>query len=527
MAEQKTILKELLDEGLALYNDKKYTDAIKIYKTAFVMIKNLDKYELGTLYIRLGNTYYQLNDIDKYVYYYEKYLKEFPQGQTVIFSRLGHAYYFIDCDKSVDYYNKALNADGGIRESACKLFSMIKSSSYNQQDIKDEAEFETARIKYKFFKNIKKYNHDDKKILKDKKLNIAYLTSDGHNHTMMHYMMPLWKNHDKDKFNFFIFNSSVKEDFIKTEINNLGFEVINSSQLNSEQLAEQIYNSKIDILIDLDGYTHLQSYCSLFKPAPIIISYLGYLNTLGMKEVDYILTDRYTIPEDNTCLYTEKPLYLDEGYCIFNYYNFSKIQENPFIRNGYITFGSFNCPSKINDTMIYMWCQILKKVENSKIFIYRTRLNKTVIKNLKSKFTKWGIDEDRVIFSNIVTKNYSDIYSIADISLDTYPFSGMSITIETALSGIPTITLTGEGMQSRGAGKINNISGNSDLNAVSGEEYIEIAINLANNKERLIEIRKNLREILKNSSLMNNHKSFTENLECKFQKVWETFVHST
>ena len=357
---KKTSFQELVNEGQALYDKNEIVEAIKLYKTALIMSKNIDSNSLAGLYIRLANAYYKLDDKDKATYYYEEYLKVFPQGQVSVFSRLAHSYYYIDTDKSIDYHNKALNIELNKYDSACKLFAMTKSSFYEQQDIKDESEYEVEQLKNNLFKNIVKYNHDDKKKNPNKKLNIAYFSSDCHAHTMMNYILPIWENHNKEDFNFFIFNGSEKNDSTAEKIRNLGFEMIDISKADEKRIAKLIYDKQIDILIDLGGYTHLKTYAMLYKPAPIIISYLGYLNTLGMKEVDYILTDRYTIPEDKAYLYTEKPLYLDKGYQIFAEKNLPDIQECPYKTNGYITFGSFNCTSKFNDTNFFIWSKLLE-----------------------------------------------------------------------------------------------------------------------------------------------------------------------
>lgn len=302
--------------------------------------------------------------------------------------------------------------------------------------------------------------------------------------------------------------------------------MIDISKADEKRIAKLIYDKQIDILIDLGGYTHLKTYAMLYKPAPIIISYLGYLNTLGMKEVDYILTDRYTIPEDKAYLYTEKPLYLDKGYQIFAEKNLPDIQECPYKTNGYITFGSFNCTSKFNDTNFFIWSKLLEKVPDSKLLIYRTRLSKNMIKYFKTKLEKRGVSLDRVIFSSRTYSPHYKAYSLADISLDPYPFSGMSIAIETAMMGVPTITLVGEGMQSRGAGRINHIIGLDELNASYGDEYIEKAVSLANDKPKLEKLRKELREKINASDLRQSAVEFTRDLEDKYRKVWSDFINS-
>lgn len=523
-----TEYKELMEKAQKLFNEKKYKESIKTCRIIQIMYgESLEKNKLASLYIYLANAYYGLNDIDKYVYFYEEYLKLFPQGQMSVFSRLAHAYYYIDTDKSIDYHNKALNLETNKYDTACKLFAMTKSSFYSQLDIKDETEHEMAVLKNSIFKNIKKYDLTDKKNSSiDKKLNIGYLSSDCFAHTMMNYILPIWQKHNKEEFNFYIFCCTDKTDATTDEIKKTGIELINCTAKNDEQLAQTIREKDIDILIDLGGFTHLRSFVALYKPAPIIMSYLGYLNTLGMKEVDYIITDKYSIPEENACLYTEKPLYLDTGYQIFSEKNLPELEDSPFKKNGYITYGSFNCSSKFSDVSLYLWAQILKRDKTSKLLIYRTGLTIYIIKSLKEKFQKLGISEDRIIFSNKAYSPHFKAYSLCDIALDTYPFNGMSIAIETALMGVPTITLVGEGIQSRGAGRINNILGFDDFNATLGEEYIENAIKLAANKELLENLRKSLREKVNSSPLKIGAEEFTKDLEDKFKKVWADFINN-
>lgn len=517
---------KLLDEGQS-YSDKgDYKEAIKIYKTALVVYKKIDSITLASLYIRIANAYYSLDDKDKATYYYEQYLKEYPTGQVSVFSRLAHAYFYLDTDKSIDYHNKGLNMEVNQYDAACKLFAMTKSAYYDQQDIKEESEYEADLVKNNLYKNIKKYKHDDKKSDKNKKLNIGYLSSDCHAHTMMNYILPIWKHHNKNEFNFYIFNCSSKDDATTEQIKKTGIEMFNCSKMEVPELAKFIYEKNIDILIDLSGYTHLKSFVSFYKPAPIIMSYLGYLNTLGIKEVDYIIADKFTIPEDKAYLYTEKPLYLDKGYHIFTEKNLPDIEECPFIKNNYVTFGSFNCTSKFNDTVIYMWSKLLESVPDSKLLIYRTQLTKSIIQYLRTKFSQRGVDTDRIIFSSKSLNPHYKAYSLADIALDPYPFSGMSIAMETMMMGVPTITMCGDGIQSRSAARINHVLGFDEMNSNSGEEYIENAVSLANNKEKLKELRNTLRNKINSSEIIQGAEEFTRDLENKYKKAWEDFINS-
>lgn len=521
-----SMVSELKKLGDDLLKEKKYEEAVEKYKTALSLNSTKEDWVLGGLYIKLANAYYELKDLDNYIKYYELYLELYPDGQVAVFSRLAHAYYFIDTNKSIEYHNKGLNASINDYDATCKMFAMIKSSNYTQEEIKNEAEYEMKRLQSALFSDMKHfYTPENKKVKKDgEKLNIGYLSSDCHTHIMMNYILPVWENHNKEKFNITIFNCSKTVDATTAKIENTGHNIIKCSEMSNDELAKTIFNNDIDILVDLSGFTHLRSVVHFQKPAPVAVSYLGYLNTMGMKEVDYILADRNTIPENAAGLYTEKPLYLDSQFEVFApAANLPDLSECPFENNGYITFGSFNCTSKFSSAILYLWSKILQEVPNSKLLIYRTQMTKSSIIRLQRIFEELGVDGKRIEYKTSSYSPHLRAYLQADISLDTWPFSGMSICSENALMGVPTITMKGEGLQSNGAGTVNRACGLEDLTAASGEDYVKIAARLANDKDRLKYLRQNLRNIMINSPLCTNYKGFTQDLEDKYEKIWAEY----
>ncbi len=526
--ENKSAYLELIEKGQNYNKEKNYKEEIKIYRLILSLYADdISSVELAGLYIKLANAYYNKEDYEKAAYYYEEYLKLYPDGQSSVFGRLAHVYYYTDIDKCIDYHNKALNIEVNAYDSANKLFAMIKSCYYTQAEIKEEAEFEADIIRNTLYKDIKKYTHDNKKKKNTGRLNIGYLSSDCYTHTMMNYIMPIWENHNREEFNITIFNGAEKHDSTTDKIEKLGYKVISCAKMNNKELAKAIYDENIDILIDLGGFTHLKSYCAFYKPAPIIISYLGYINTLGIKEFDYILTDRYTIPEECADLYTEKPLYTDNGYTLLSGKNFSEKENSaPIKENGYVTYGSYNCTSKMSDAVLHMWSKILEKNKTAKLLIYRTQLNPSKINYLKQRMKKWGMDLQRVIFDTKFDPPFYNVYSKADIALDTYPFGGMTICAEAAMMGVPTITLTGEGMQTKGAGRINEEMGISELNAQTGDEYINKAVELGNNPQKITQLRKTLRKLAEENLMQKDAVGFTRNLEEKYKQIWSEFINS-
>lgn len=524
-----SIVDELKNQGDALYEKGQYKEAVEKYKAALSLDNKKESWFLGALYIKLGNAYYELKDLENYIKYYKMYLELYPDGQVAVFSRLAHAYYTIDMSKSIEYHDIALKTGINEYDATCKLFAMIKTSDYTQEEVRSEAEYQMKNLKSALYSDIKPYFTQDKKKAKKagEKLNIGYLSSDCYTHIMMNYILPIWENHDYSKFNITIFNCAKNHDITTDKIIATGAKIVDCSDMTNEQLAKAVYDNDIDIFVDLGGFTHLRSTVHFYKPAPLAVSYLGYLNTMGMKEIDYILTHKSVIPEDCANLYTEKPLYLDCGYHVFKPSdNFPPVQPSPHEKNGYITFGVFNCSSKFSTAILYLWIKILQKVPTSKLLIYRTQMQKATIKRLQQVFEEAGISAGRIEY---MTKSFSphyNAYSLADIALDTYPFSGMSISMENALMGTPSITMTGEAMQSNTTSTINNACHIGSLIAKNGEEYVDIAVNLANDKTLLKIIHNNLRSNAMNSRICTKFKEFTLDLEDKYEKIWKEYSNS-
>ena len=125
---------EIIKKADEFSKQKNYKEEIKLYKIAMVMFADkLDKTKLISLYIKLGNAYYNLDNRDKSTQYYEEYLKLHPQGQSSVFSRLSHAYYYTDTDKSIDYHNKALNLQPNKYDVTSKLVAMMNPNMKRNQ----------------------------------------------------------------------------------------------------------------------------------------------------------------------------------------------------------------------------------------------------------------------------------------------------------------------------------------------------------------------------------------------------------
>ena len=100
------------------------------------------------------------------------------------------------------------------------------------------------------------------------------------------------------------------------------------------------------------------------------VAWCGYNNTTGVEQMDYLISDKYSILKNEVNLYSEKIIYLENIWnCHSGFSEKREYIEPPFKINKYITFGSFNNFRKINDSVINVWSSILKQIPNSKLIL--------------------------------------------------------------------------------------------------------------------------------------------------------------
>ena len=522
-------LLDKIAKGDSLYNEKKYTEAIDVFKEALSEIDKSYEYNICELYRKIGNCYYNLKDRDLACEAFENTLKYCTTNASV-YSMLGYMCYYSDNEKSIKYYSKALSLKPLPNCVASICLTMLKSDRYSQKDLKEAIEYEVNRYRPYVLKDDKPFEYSAQQN-PNKKLNIGYMSSDFHCHAMMQFILPLLEYHNQKKFNFTLYACSPKQDSTTERIKRTGMRFEDCSKLTEKELAQKIHDDGVDILVDLGGYTHCRCFALYYKPAPLIMQYLGFVNTMGMKEIDYIFADEFVIPKNIAKYYTEKPLYLKSGMHRFDFNNariqLPDINELPYYSNGYITFGSFNCPSKINDYTIGLWAKVLQNVPNSKLLIYRTQMTEKIINKFKKKFAEYGIGDNRVIYQNEHCKGiHFNAYKMADIALDTTPFNGLTITLELISMGIPVVTLVGQSMQSRGCAHINHELKLNDLIAENESEYIIKAQALANDIKKLDYYRHHLRDILNKSPLRRDAKGFAKCVEDAYTKAWKDYCKS-
>jgi predicted O-linked N-acetylglucosamine transferase (SPINDLY family) len=254
------------------------------------------------------------------------------------------------------------------------------------------------------------------------------------------------------------------------------------------------------------------------------VTYLGYPNTTGMTQVDYRLTDGWADPPGQEPLYTETLVRLPDVFlCYSPPQNAPEVESPPVLSNSFITFGSFNYLPKINDRVIRLWAKILTAVSDSRLVLKNKSFRDTgTCQRYIDAFASYAIDPSRIsLIGYLPEKNdHLNLYNQIDIGLDTFPYNGTTTTCEALWMGVPVITLSGDCHVSRVGTSLLSCLNLEELIARNEEEYVEAAVKLSQDVERLSDFREGIRFWMAASPLCNGE-TFTVNLEDAYRQMWK------
>ena len=273
--------------------------------------------------------------------------------------------------------------------------------------------------------------------------------------------------------------------------------------MSDKVAADRIREDGIDILIDLNGLTRdTRVAVTAFRPAPVQCTWLGYPLTTGLEEMDYFLLDRFLAPTDSSIL-IEEPWLLDGAWlCSVDHGDLPALWDPPVARNGYITFGTLNNAYKFTRDTLRVWSEVLKRVPDSRFLLVQAKREHGLLcQNLMQEFVNNGVDPERLLYVSNDPEQHMQFYNEMDLSLDTLPQTGGTTTNEALWMGVPVVSLRGLGIHQRLSHAILSHVGLSELSVETEEEFIETAVALANDIDRLTHYRQTLRDRFKVSPL--------------------------
>ena len=357
-----------------------------------------------------------------------------------------------------------------------------------------------------------------------RKLRIGYISPDFRLHAAAYFFMPLVRDFDAASFEVTCYARG-KRDRVTSLFRQKGVRWKDISRLSARDAARLIERDGIDILVDLAGHTQGSGLPVLARrPAPVQLTAIGYMATTGLRAVDYFLSDIYCTPWDMGARgFPEKVLRMPHSHLCYApvLRDMPKSGgEAPFVRNGCITFGSFNNFSKVSDDMLALWRGVLERMKGARLVV-KSKICSIAAgrKIVKERLQRFGIPLAQVELRPY-SPDYLEQYADIDIALDTFPYTGGVTTCEALYMGVPVITKAGGTHGSRFSTSILENAGLSQLVARGDMEYVRKAVELADSPDILRRLHRDLRAHVE-ASLLMDAKGYMKDLEDIYREIAE------
>jgi protein O-GlcNAc transferase len=515
--------------AMAYTEIKDYNLAVATYEK---LLKTNDAKDinLGVIYNNLGNVYSSLKKFDLAYNYLLKALR-YSIDKSKIYNNLGYLCYQIgDLEKSILYFKRATekndeNLNYHSRLIATSLYSFNHKNLYSNYINKFNLTLE--KLKFNSSQNNNSFSFDKF----ESKLKIGFLSSDFKRHPVGYFLLDHLDNIKKSGLELHGYSNleeRFNDDYTKKISNKFNY-WSNIKLLNDRDLVSKIKKDKINILMDLSGYTG-DNRIGVFalRAAPIQINWAAYLASIGIKEIDYILGDTVVTPLSHQHKYSENILQLKKIWSclsVSDLKNLKVVNKTPAMNNKYITFGSFSNANKINKKVLNAWLKILNNVPNSKLFLKSFEFEITSqVARIKSFFIKNNINSNRILIEKPSDRlELLNSYNNIDIVLDTFPYSGGTTNFEASWMCVPILTLKGDYFVSKCGESINSSLNMKEWIAHDIDSYVNKSIVFSKDFSILNQIKNKLILHSRNSDLFNSEK-FSLDFSEILKTTWKKFI---
>lgn len=340
-------------------------------------------------------------------------------------------------------------------------------------------------------------------------LKVGLVSGDFCRHPVGFFLESVIAYLDADTIEIHAFSNRTRNDEVQQSLKSRVKTWTTIRGLSDEAAAKLIYDKQLDVLIDLSGHTN-HNRLSLFawKPAPVQATWLGYWESTGVAEIDYILADRHTVPPEHQGHFTEKVWYLPDTRLCFTppsaVYDWVPTPP-PSSRLGYVTFGCYQPIRKLTDRLFALWGKIHRQLSQSHFRLQGAGFTTPEVNtDLLQRLEHAGVPCQCVSLHEPMSRvEYLKSHAEVDIILDTFPYPGGTTTCDALWMGVPTVTLAGLTMLSRQGVSMLMCAGLPDWVAQTEDEYVETATYQASDLKRLTHLRSGLRQQVFESPLFN------------------------
>jgi predicted O-linked N-acetylglucosamine transferase (SPINDLY family) len=423
-------------------------------------------------------------------------------------------------DEAIAAYRRAIALNPNLTHAHSNLiFALPYHPAYDAKAIAEEQRRWNDRHAEPLRKFIQPHSNDRNP---DRRLRIGYVSPDFQDHPVGRNLLPLFRHHDRRQFEITCYAHVRCPDAITGEFQRNADRWRNVVVLSDEQVAKQIREDGIDILVDLALHT-TNNRLLVFarKPAPVQATFAGYPGSTGLSAIDYRLSDPYLDPPDmDESVYSEKTIRLPDSFWCYDPLEGREIPVNslPARETGAFTFGCLNKFFKLNESVLALWARVLREVENSRLLLLAppgSHRRRTL-----DRLAQEGIASDRVEFApRQPHQEYLKLYHRIDLGLDSFPYNGHTTSLDSFWMGVPVVTLVGQTAGSRaGWSQLSNL-GLTELAGHTAEQFVRIAAALAKDLPRLQDLRCTLRRRMEQSPL-TDAPNFARGVEAAYRRMW-------
>ncbi len=356
-----------------------------------------------------------------------------------------------------------------------------------------------------------------------RRLRLGYVSADFRNHPVGYFIEAVLNHHDRSSHEVFCYSNAETCDDLTERLQGQADHWRMIIDQSDTEVIDQIRSDGIDVLIDLSGHTAMNRLpVFAHKPAPVQVTWMGYVATTGLEAMDYIIADRYVIPAREEHHFVEQVVHMPQSYLCFSPPRHAiDVSPPPMTSNGYVTFGCFQNIAKLGRS-VDCWSQLLRSVPDAQLHLRNKSLGDAGVRAwCTALFAERGVAAERISMRGFAPREeLLAAYGEVDIALDPFPYNGGTTTVEALWMGVPVISMRGERFVSRVGESILTNVGLAEFVVDTEDAYVAKAMELAADPARLTAMRAQLRGRLEHSPLCDGP-AFTRSLEAAYRAMWE------
>ena len=510
------------NRGNTLKNLGQLDEALKNYDKAIQF-----KADYVEAYNNRGNTLKDLWQLEEAMQSYNKAIQLKPDYTKAYNNRGAGLQDLGQLDEAIKDYNKAIQLKPDFTEAYSNLLMTLNYTPHLNA-------IEHIELARKFGEIVTEkaetYSPDYQYLPAPERLRIGLVSGDLLNHPVGYFLESVLSSMDASKIELIAYPTTPKVDDLSERIKSF-FSMWKPIYGKTDEAAAKLIGADgVHVLLDLSGHTSGNRLPMFgYKPAPVQVSWLGYFATTGLNEMDYLIGDPYVTPPKDDGNFTEKVWRLPETRWCFTPPNVDvAIAEPPALKQGYVTFGCFNNATKVNDEVVALWAKVLEAIPTSRLLLKTKQFRDQMAREtIIQRFTAQGVNSKRIILEGPEDRQkYFAAYNKIDITLDPFPFTGGTTSVESLWMGVPLVTLAGDSLVSRqGVGVLMN-AGLPDWIAEDEEEYVAKAVLFASDLDKLAMLRTGLRSQVLASPLFDAPR-FAQNIGNALWEMWHQWTQST